>query len=183
MNSFSFGLCAIRIFLLSPSPSSRGRLFTSRNRRRPSWTASEKCSTMPSLWSSWRLRTLACSTASPRPTDCPRGACALAQVRASILQKHTRALFFLTQVQAWTVGLITPLKTTWNIVTKHDSIHLHVHHSHDLPPHAHAKTRITNIILAARSHIHRCLRSAEDGSHVDTVTGCDLTKYLKINSE
>lgn len=71
-----------RIYLLLPSRSSRGRLCTSQTRRRPSWTASGKCFTMPSLWSSWHLRTSACSTASPRPTACPRGACAPEQVPA-----------------------------------------------------------------------------------------------------
>lgn len=71
-----------RIYLLWPSHSSQGRLFTSRTRRRPSWTASGKCLPMPSLWSSWPLKMSACSTASPHPTACPHGACAPEQVPA-----------------------------------------------------------------------------------------------------
>lgn len=56
---------------------------------------------MPSLWSSWHLRTSACSTASPPPTACPHGACAPEQVQAT----SNRKKFLGSAVFMWSTGL------------------------------------------------------------------------------
>lgn len=159
-----------RIYLPWLSRLSRGRLFTSRTRQRPSWTASGKSLQTPSLWSSWRLKTSACSTALPRPTACRHGACALEQVPAisplgtlrdkicdwihfiSVFachpskKKHNIIFTEPTWTSHW--WFFPSLRTgSWKTDRKHDAGHLRIHPSHDSPPQTHADTHIAHFSL------------------------------------
>lgn len=78
--TFCLGRTSLRLLCLS----AQGGSCTFQTRPRPYSTAKETCSKTPSLWSSWRRRMSACSTALPRPTGSPPGACPPEQVNGNV---------------------------------------------------------------------------------------------------